>query len=128
MNATLNHAETETLNSLDLDLFCLELEYQVQTHLRADIKRVLDERDAAFQAELTAHPATIAERERHERELADYRRRKERRQFVASGEAARAAEADSRRSRPPLQELAATLAQHWNAPLTVEPRLRNPKP
>lgn len=128
MNATLRHAATEALDGLDLDLFCLELEHQVMTRFTADIKRVLDERDAVFRAKLAAYPAVIAERERYQRERADYLRRKERRQFVASGEAARAAEEECHRSRPPLQELAATLAQHWNAPLTVEPRLQSSKP
>jgi len=128
MKTAQTQVAAEVLDGLDLDLFCLELEYQVMTRLKADIKRVLDERDAAFQAAFAAHPANTAERERHERELADYRRRKERRQYVESGAAARAAEEEGRRSRPPLQELAATLAHHWNAPLTTAPRLRSPRP
>ena len=127
MNATMNHAETEALNSPDLDLFCLELEHQVHTRLKADIERVLDERDAAFQAELAAHPATIAERERHQRESADYRRRKERREYVASGAAARAVQEEQLHPGTPNAELAVQLARQWNVPFTSGGRSRADK-
>lgn len=121
MTTSPSQAETDSLEALDLDLFCLELEYQVQTRLKTDIKRVLDERDAKFQATLAAHPASIAERERHQREQADYRRRKERRAYIESGAAAQAAQEEEARSRPPLKELAAQLAQHWNVPMIGHP-------
>ena len=117
MNATMNHSETEALNSLDLDLFCLELGHQVLTRFTADIKRVLDERDAAFQAALAAHPATIAECERHQRESADYQRRKERRDFVASGAAARAVQEEQLHPGTPDDKLAAQLARQWHVPM-----------
>ena len=119
MITALDQAEAEQLAGLDLDLFCLELEYQVQTRLKADIKRVLDERDAAFQAELAADPAVAAERERLAQELAEYQRRKERREYVTSGAAARAAE-EALRQRPPVIEMAGQLAKQWNVPFVTD--------
>jgi hypothetical protein len=121
MITALDEAETEQLEALDMDLFCLELEYQVETRLKADIKRVLDERDAAFQAELAADPAVAAERERLAQEHAEYQRRKERREYVTSGAAARAAE-EALLSRPPVIDMAGQLAKQWNVPLVTHTR------
>ncbi|MGD0089211.1 MAG: hypothetical protein ABSE73_04765 [Planctomycetota bacterium] len=122
MITALDQAEAEQLEAFDLDLFCLELEYQVQTRLKADIKRVLDERDAAFQAQLAANPAVAAERARLAQEHAEYQRRKERREYVTSGAAARAAEAEALRSRPPVMEMAGQLAKQWNVPCISDTR------
>jgi len=122
MITALDQAEAEQLEALDMDLFCLELEYQVQTRLKADIKRVLDERDAAFQAELAADPAVAAERERLAQERAEYQRRKERREYVASGAAARAAETGALPSRPTVIEMAGQLAKQWDVPFVTDTR------
>jgi len=121
MITALDQAEAEQLEALDMDLFCLELEYQVQTRLKADIKRVLDEREAAFQAELAANPAVAAERERLAQEREEYQRRKERREYVTSGAAARAAE-EALRTRPPVIEMAGQLARQWNVPFVTDSR------
>jgi hypothetical protein len=121
MITALDQAEAEQLAGLDLDLFCLELEHQVQTRLKADIKRVLDEREVAFQAELAADPAIAAERERLTQERADYQRRKERRDYVTSGAAARAAE-ETLLSRPPVIEMAGQLAKQWDVPFVTDTR------
>jgi len=121
MITALDQAEAEQLAGLDLDLFCLELEHQVQTRLKTDIKRVLDEREAAFQSELAADPVVAAERERLAQERAEYQRRKERREYVTSGAAARAAE-ETLLSRPPVIEMAGQLAKHWNVPFVTDTR------
>jgi hypothetical protein len=121
MITALDEAEAEQLAGLDLDLFCLELEYQVETRLKADIKRVLDERDAAFQAKLAADPAVAAERERLAQERAEYQRRKERREYVTSGAAARAAE-EASRSGPPVHAMARQLAKQWNVLFVTDTR------
>lgn len=78
-------------DDFDLDVFVLELEHQIETRVKPELKRVLDRREAEFLACMDAHPAVIAERARCAREWADYRRRVERRRYVASGEAAYAA-------------------------------------
>ena len=114
MITALDESEVEQLAGLDLDLFCLELEHQVQTRLKADIKRVLDEREAAFQAELAADPAVAAERERLAQERAEYQRRRERREHVTSGAAARAAAEGASRSGSPVNAMAEQLAKQWN--------------
>jgi len=106
MITALDQAEVEQLEALDMDLFCLELEYQVETRLKADIKRALEELEAAFQAELAAKPAVAAERERLAQERAEYQRRKERREYVTSGAAAHTAAEEALRSRPPFIEMA----------------------
>ena len=102
---------------LDLDLFILELEHQIQTRIQPQIKANLDRLDADFQAGLENHPKTKAERERLAQEQADYQRRKERQRFVQSGEAARAAETERKNSAPPARDLAEHLARNWKVQL-----------
>ena len=119
---------TEDQDALDLDLFCLELEHQVQTRITPELQRTLDERQAAFDAALDTHPNTVRERQRHVQERADYERRKERRHYVESGQAARAALQQAKRKARPARELASQLARTWRVPLILDPRLSAARP
>lgn len=109
-----NPAPSSNDFELDLELFGLELEYQIQTRIRPHLKATLDQKDAQFRASLEQHPDEKVRRERLAQEHADYQRRKERRQFVESGEAARAAAQT-------ITVLAQQLAQCWQV-LLITPR------
>jgi len=106
-------APEDDFGGFDLELFGLEFEHQVNTKIKPELKRTLDERESNFLHELQNHPQAVAERLRLAQEQADYRRRKERREYVASGEAARAT----------THELAKQLARKWNAPFLPRHRL-----
>ena len=120
--------DNEGLNRLDLDLFGLEIEYQVQTRMRPLLKLALDAKDAQFQAELAQRPEVIAEQRRLAEARAEYQRRKERRAYVESGQAALAAEQDKRRNLPSIRELGQQLARHWNVPFIIDRRLNGSRP
>ena len=66
----------ETSLCLDVEVLALELEYSEM--LLTGIKEALDRRQAAFDALLAAHPKTLAERERIQRNRAEYRARMDR--------------------------------------------------
>ena len=106
-------APEDDFGGFDLELFGLELEHQINTKLKPELKRSLDAREETFLRALQQNPKMIAERLRLAQEHADYRRRKERREFVASGEAARAA----------TREMAGHLAKKWKAPCITVNRL-----
>ena len=94
-------------SGLDLELFGLELAHQVQTRITPQLKVALDRKEAEFIEALNEDPCEKLRQDRLAQEHADYQRRKERRQYVESGDAARATQ----------PALAADLARQWKAPL-----------
>ena len=106
MNVAIATPEDD-FSGFDLELFGIELEHQIDTKVKPELKRSLDAQEEAFLLELQSHPQVVAERLRLAQEHADYRRRKERREYVASGEAARIA----------TQGMAAHLSRKWKVPL-----------
>ena len=106
-------APEDDFGGFDLELFGIELEHQINTKIKPELRHSLDRQEEAFLNELGKHPKIIAERLRLAQEHADYSRRKERRAFVASGAAARAA----------TREMAGQLAKKWKAPCIAVNRL-----
>ncbi len=66
----------EASRCLDVEVMALELEYSET--LRKGLLEALDRRQAAFDALLAAHPKTLAERDRIQRNRAEYQARKDR--------------------------------------------------
>ena len=72
-------APEDDFGGFDLELFGIELEHQVDTKIKPELKRSLDAQEEAFLLELQKNPKVIAERLRLAQERVEYRRRKERR-------------------------------------------------
>jgi len=102
--------------NFDLELFILELEHQIQSRVRPELQRLHVEAQCRFEAELAIDPSEAARRARIAQEQADYLRRKERRRYVESGEAATATRREH--GEPASSEsLASDLAKRWRVPM-----------
>lgn len=103
----------------NVELFCLELDHQIQSAIRPAIKAELDHRQKVFDATINclAEPApkrsegraNKRKRGSHSNRARRNKRKKRRRQ----------------KSKPPfVRDLAARLARRWKAPLIVDARLK----
>lgn len=112
----------------DVELFCLELDHQVQTTIKPVIKAELDRRQKIFDATIRclAKPAPKNGASKSRRKRKD---RSSGKRTVAKN---RVAHRDKRtkRRRPKakpafVRDLAVRLAKRWQAPLVIDPRLKS---
>lgn len=105
----------------DVELFCLELDHQIQTAIKPAIRAELDCKQSIFDATIKclAKPAPKqAGRQRHNR------RHKGNGAKAKRVHPNRSTRRRQKRKPPFVRDLAARLAGHWKAPLVIDPRLK----
>lgn len=111
----------------DVELFCLELDHQVQTVIKPTIRGMLDRKQKAFDAMISclAKPAP-------KRVAKPGRKQKDKGSGKCTGARTKVGNQDKRtkrrrsKAKPAfVRDLAVRLAKRWQAPLVIDPRLRS---
>jgi hypothetical protein len=104
----------------DVELFCLELDHQIQTAIRPALKAELDRRQRVFDATLKCLAKCVPNHGRTQRwttgrNRTPHKRKRRRKNRSRHGTAKPAF----------VRDLAARLAKRWQAPLIIDPRLKS---